>query len=165
MIGTDSNALAVAYAKENLELNPHLSTKLQIRHQHNNSWLFKGMMHEEEYFDFTMCNPPFFSSEAQAVKANTSKNTNLGIDQTERNFGGQATELWCNGGEALFVKRMIKESVLVKQQVGLFSSLISSGSHLPKQQKLLQKIGASHKVIAMKHGQKQSHLLFWHFSA
>ena len=48
------------------------------------------------------------------------KNLKRNNDLKNLNFGGSANELWCNGGELLFVKRMIKESVLYQNQVYWF---------------------------------------------
>ena len=163
ILGVDSDITAVTHAKKNVALNPHLSDLISVKHQNNKSFMFTGVLESDQHVDFTMCNPPFFASQQEANKANVQKNRNLNLNSTARNFGGNAHELWCNGGEALFLKRMIKESVHFKDQVGLFSSLVSNTSHLAKQQKLIKKLGASPRVIKMTHGQKQSQLLLWQF--
>ena len=80
-------------------------------------------------FDFTVCNPPFHTSKEDALRGSQRKLNNLGREFDKKevalNFEGQANELWCNGGEALFIKRLIKESVLYKTQVDVFSTLVS----------------------------------------
>ena len=53
---------------------------------------------ETRGFAFTMCNPPFFESEADAKG-------NAGTD-----FGGVASEMACAGGELAFVSRILAES-------------------------------------------------------
>lgn len=163
MIGVDSDKTAVTYARKNVALNPHLKERIRIEHQSNKSFMFTGVLKSDQYIDFTMCNPPFYASQQEADKANIEKNQNLNLGSSTRNFGGTPHELWCNGGEALFLKRMIKESVHFKDQVGVFSSLVSNSSHIEKQLKLIKKIGASPRIIKMVHGQKQSQLLLWKF--
>mgnify|MGYP006196040581 FL=1 len=94
---------------------------------------------------------------------------NLGKQAPERtlpalNFGGQNNELWCTGGEASFVKRMIKESVGVGSQVLWFSSLISKAGNLPDIYKQLHKVGAQAvRTVAMAQGNKQSRFVAWSF--
>ena len=115
-----------------------------------------------------MCNPPFYSSEEEANKIAFQKLKNLNPDKTiaelKRNFNGQCNELWCNGGEALFIKRMIKQSVAFKTQVGFFTTLVSRKEHLNTSYKLLHKLKATHKTKKMSQGNKISHLLMWHFN-
>ena len=57
--------------------------------------------------------------------ANISKDKDFVFRQElVQNFGGKANELWCNGGEALFIKRMIKQSLQHKNNVGVFTTLV-----------------------------------------
>ncbi|MFL1896609.1 23S rRNA (adenine(1618)-N(6))-methyltransferase RlmF [Aquimarina sp. 2-A2] len=166
MVGCDSDATAAEAAQNIVRLNPHLQDAIQIRHQDNKSNIFEGIIHTDEYFDFTMCNPPFHSSKEEAQKATQRKTHNLKIKSNDTlNFGGQANELWCNGGEALFLKRMVKQSKSYAKQVGVFTSLVSKKETLPKLEKQLKKLGASYQIIAMEQGNKKSRFIAWKFSA
>ncbi len=165
MVGCDIDLNAVNAAKHNLSLNDSLKTKIDIRYQDNNANIFKGIIKSNEYFDFTMCNPPFHASEADATKGTLRKLKNLKIEREfELNFGGQANELWCNGGESLFIKRMIKQSVEFASQVGWFTSLVSRKDNLPKIYKQLDKLNATLKTIEMTQGNKQSRFVAWKFN-
>ncbi|MCY1176613.1 Ribosomal RNA large subunit methyltransferase F [compost metagenome] len=80
------------------------------------------------------------------------------------NFGGQGAELWCEGGEAGFLQRMVDESVQFKDQVLWFSSLVSKGANLPGMQARLQRSDAVDiRVVEMAQGQKQSRFVAWTF--
>lgn len=162
MIGADISETAVNSARQNVAITPHLSNKINIRHQTDNANIFKGIILENEYYHFTLCNPPFYESKEKAQKANTLKSKNLG-KVALLNFGGQANELWCNGGEALFIKRMIKQSVNFKKQVGWFTCLVSKAGNLPKLYKQLNKLKATHKTITMEHGNKKTRFIAWKF--
>ncbi|MGA9590982.1 MAG: RlmF-related methyltransferase, partial [Salegentibacter sp.] len=117
-----------------------------------------------EYYNFSMCNPPFHASEQEAYKAALRKLKNLGKENSlNLNFGGQANELWCNGGESLFIKRIIKESVLFKTQVGWFTCLVSKKENLLKIGKQLKKLKATYKIVEMSQGNKKSRFLAWRF--
>lgn len=164
MLGVDIDPTAVSAALANVNSCPGLDDDIEIRHQTNHANIFKGVVKEGEFYDFSMCNPPFHSSEKEAVKANLQKHRNLGSSKDlSLNFGGQANELWCNGGEFLFIKRMIKESVSFQDQIGWFTSLVSKRDNLPGIYKLLKRLKAGHKTIEMTHGNKKSRIIAWKF--
>ncbi|MFS4491861.1 23S rRNA (adenine(1618)-N(6))-methyltransferase RlmF [Maribacter sp. 2308TA10-17] len=165
MIGSDIDEKAVLAAQANVNCNPKLSESIEIRHQHDNANIFDGIIRAGEYFHFTLCNPPFYGSKAQAERETKQKQKNLGYSaEAKRNFGGQANELWCNGGEALFLKRMIKQSVHFKKQVCLFTSLVSKSEHLPKIKKQLKKLEAEYYTVKMEQGNKKSRIIVWKFN-
>ncbi|GAK89728.1 ribosomal RNA large subunit methyltransferase F [Nonlabens ulvanivorans] len=138
-------------------------SNIKLRLQEDRGAILKNIIKPQELYDFTMCNPPFYSSEDEAIKANQRKNKNLGNEVSDRNFAGKSHELWCNGGEALFVKRLIKESVAFKAQVGWFTSLISRKENLPKLEKQLTKLKATYKIVPMNSGNKKSRFIAWQF--
>jgi len=165
MVGADINKQSVEIAQNNINLNSSLEGLVEIRFQENPAYIFSNIIKPEEYYHFTMCNPPFHASEQEALKGTQRKLKNLNLDKKAAlNFGGQSYELWCNGGEALFIKRMIKESKTFSNQVGWFTTLVSKAANLPKIIKQLDKLEATHQVIDMAQGQKVSRILAWQFS-
>lgn len=163
MVGADINEDAVKSAEEIVVKN-QMEDVIQIRKQRDHAHIFKNIIEEGETFSFTMCNPPFYSSEEEAHKNNVQKRKGLEISETPtRNFRGLSNELWCNGGESLFIKRMIKESILFRKQVIWFSSLVSKKENLPKIYKQLNKIGAKHYTVEMEQGNKKSRFVTWSF--
>jgi len=171
MVGSDIDENAIVSAKRNVAASESLQNNIEIRHQKNNANIFEGIIKEGEYFHFTMCNPPFHTSEEEASKGTLRKLRNLEKEnqpyQTKKeivlNFGGQANELWCNGGEALFIKRMIKQSANFKTQVGWFTCLVSKKENLQKIKKQLNKLKATHRTIPMSQGNKKSRFIAWKF--
>ena len=171
MVGVDINSDAVGSAKKIVAATRELENKIEIRHQTNNANIFTGIIKSQEYFDVTVCNPPFHTSEIEANKATMRKLANISKDkdfvfrqELVQNFGGKANELWCNGGEALFIKRMIKQSLQHKNNVGVFTTLVSNKGNLKKLYKQLDKAKASHKTVVMHIGNKNSRLLAWSFN-
>lgn len=163
MIGSDIDLTAISAAQQNAaEFKEHI----QIRAQESNADIFNGIIKEGDYFDFTICNPPFHASEKEAYAGTRRKLKNLHTHADFKlNFGGQANELWCNGGEALFIKRMIKQSLLFKKQVGWFTCLVSKSENLPKIHKQLRKANAHYKTVEMEQGNKKSRFIAWQFIA
>ncbi|MFY7671728.1 23S rRNA (adenine(1618)-N(6))-methyltransferase RlmF [Tenacibaculum sp. MEBiC06402] len=163
MVGCDINLESVKAAQKNINFTPKLAEKVTIVHQPDSANIFKGIIQPNDYFHFTVCNPPFYTSEEDAAKNAKQKLTNLGKGASELNFGGQHSELWCNGGEALFLKRMIKQSADFKTQVGYYTSLVSKKENLPKIEKQLKKLKANYTIIPMEHGNKKTRFIAWSF--
>jgi 23S rRNA (adenine1618-N6)-methyltransferase len=167
-VGSDIDAGALAAANATVQANG-LSTAIKLRQQHNRGQIFAGLLQDGEHFELTLCNPPFHASASEATSGSRRKWKNLGKLDPKRalpelNFGGQNNELWCTGGEASFVKRMIKESSTHAQHVLWFSSLISKVGNLPDIYKQLNKLGAKQvRTVEMAQGNKQSRFVAWSF--
>ena len=114
-----------------------------------------------------MCNPPFHDSEVSALQGNRRKSNNLRkkkVDKTNLNFSGNASELWCEGGEMAFIKKMINESVQFSSQVLWFTSLVSKKDNLHQLTTLIKNLKVlEFKIIDMAQGQKISRILAWTF--
>tara|TARA_B100000767_G_scaffold109863_1_gene105159 strand:+ start:443 stop:1333 length:891 start_codon:yes stop_codon:yes gene_type:complete len=170
MEGIDCNEKAIEIVNNNISITKELQKKVKIRYQENKSFLFKNIIQSSEKFDFLVCNPPFHSSKEDAIKGSFRKLNNI-VGQTIKkselylNFEGQANELWCNGGEILFIKRLIKESVVCRNQVKTFSTLVAKSESLPKIEKQLNKVKADYHVINTTIGNKKSRYLVWWFES
>lgn len=167
-VATDINPDALVNLQNILQANPQLNNKIELRLQKNRDHVFHNIVQQDEWFDLAMCNPPFHTSAAEAQSGTDRKWQNLGkpalpID-ANLNFGGQAAELWCPGGELRFISQMIEESCQFSTQCFWFSSLVSKSSNLDaikiklKQSKVLE-----HKLITMQQGSKQSRFIAWTF--
>ncbi len=165
-VGTDIDPEAIRSAKNIVSLNKSFQDKIIFRLQTNKANIFKGIIKRGEGFDITICNPPFHASlqEAQASAATKWKKLGISKQATSLNFGGQKTELWCFGGEAGFIRRMVEQSALVAQQCLWFSTLVSKKDTLPVIYRALKAINALDvKTISMTHGQKVSRIVAWTF--
>ena len=167
-VGSDIDANALACAQRTLQAN-QLESVIELRLQTQRGQIFNSLLQPAEQFDLTLCNPPFHTSAEEAASGSRRKWKNLGKLDPQRklpelNFGGQHHELWCTGGEASFLKRMIRESTAVADQVLWFSSLVSKSGNLPDIYKQLNKAGAGEvKTVAMAQGNKQSRFVAWTF--
>ena len=165
-VGTDIDAAALDSARRILTANPACAEAIQLRRQSQANAIFTGVLAPDERFDFCLCNPPFHGSLREARTAAQDKWRKLGRDASNpvRNFGGQGAELWCEGGEAGFLRRMIEESAALPGAVKWFTSLVSKSMILPGLQHRLRQVGAVEiRVVPMAQGQKQSRFLAWTF--
>jgi len=166
-IASDIDELSIASASKIIELNPPLKDSIELRLQNNPKDIFRGVIKKGETIDFVICNPPFHSSYEEMQKGSLRKLRNLKkkqIKKTVLNFGGQSNELWCDGGELEFVKKMIHQSKDFAQQVQYFSTLISKEVHLKSFYQELKRVHAKQvKTINMGQGNKVSRILVWGF--
>jgi 23S rRNA (adenine1618-N6)-methyltransferase len=166
-VGTDINEVSLQNCKKIIQNNPKLIDVISLQKQTESRFIFKNIIEPEDRFAFTVCNPPFHASAAEANKASTRKISNLQHKKTANpvlNFGGQNAELWCNDGEIGFLTQMIYESVKYPNQVLWFTTLVSKKENLSRIYKLLKKVGAAEvKTIEMAQGQKTSRMIAWTF--
>jgi len=165
-VGTDLDGMALAAAGRILAANPGLEPAIALRRQADRNAIFAGVVKPGEGFDLTLCNPPFHASLREAREASQQKwrKLGLGASGTARNFGGQGAELWCEGGEAGFIRRMIAESAALGDQVRWFTTLVSSSATLPAVHRALRQAGARDiRTVPMAQGQKQSRFVAWTF--
>lgn len=170
-IGSDVDPVSIASAEQIVKANPVLKGALNCRQQNNAKHVFNGIIRPEERFDFTLCNPPFHSSQQEANKGSRRKVRNLSraknVNEPEKlslNFAGQGAELWCEGGERAFVRMMIMESQNFADQCLWFTCLVSKKENLAPIYKTLKQVRAKKvKTIEMSQGQKVSRFVAWTF--
>ena len=172
-VGSDTDAVALGAAQQIVDKNTGLATAIEFRLQASPQKIFEGVLRPDDRFDFVLCNPPFHASAQAAEEGAVRKWKNLGKGgrrgpNPKLNFGGQASELWCEGGEAGFVSRMVAESAQLptqhRSQACWFSALISREENLPEIYSALKAVRARKvETIAMAQGQKKSRIVAWHF--
>jgi 23S rRNA (adenine1618-N6)-methyltransferase len=166
-IGSDVDPVSIDSAQKIIDSNPFLKGKVELRLQSNSKDIFKGIIHKGEYFDLTICNPPFHASmkEAQAGTLRKLKNLNRKkVTDPVLNFGGQKQELWCEGGEKRFVLNMVAQSKVFATSCLWFSTLVSKESNLKSIYGALEKVKAVEvKTIPMGQGNKKSRIVAWTF--
>jgi 23S rRNA (adenine1618-N6)-methyltransferase len=166
-VGSEIDQVALKAARTMVAANPGLAGRIDFRLQTHADYVFDGIVKPREEFDLIVCNPPFHASAAAAAEGSQRKNRNLGYPKAAApvlNFGGQNSELWCEGGEEGFLKRMVAQSVPLGQQVLWFSTLISKKETLPSIQHFLKLAGSPEtRILNMSQGQKISRLVAWSF--
>ncbi|MFT3784438.1 MAG: 23S rRNA (adenine(1618)-N(6))-methyltransferase RlmF [Nibricoccus sp.] len=166
-VGTDIEPAAIAWAQRLVASNPQLKDKIHCRLQPDARTIFKNVVRAGEQFALSICNPPFHASAADAAAGTLRKLKNLGDSKPVKptlNFGGQSNELWCEGGELAFVRRMITESAARPNLCVWFTSLVSKAGNLPALYRQLKQVDVPDvRTLVMFAGQKQSRILAWTF--
>jgi len=166
-IGSDIDIVSIESVQQLIEKNPFLKEVIDCRLQTNPKDIFTGILQEGEFIDFSICNPPFHASKAEAEEGTLRKLSNLNqkvVKKVNLNFGGQNGELWCEGGEERFVRNMIRQSRQFKNNCFWFSSLISKQANLKSIYEALEKAEAFEvKTLPMGQGNKTSRIVAWTF--
>lgn len=165
--GTDIDDSSIDSARKIIDRNIRITALVELRHQKSRERIFHGIISKDEYFDASICNPPFHSSPDEAADGTLRKLNNLKLKNASEpvlNFGGQNNELWTPGGEEAFVRKMIEESSEFAGNCLWFTTLISKKSTLPGVYKALKQIKAAEvRTIDMAQGQKISRIAAWSF--
>jgi len=171
-VGIDIDETAIESAQKIIDNNDQLKKTVELRLQKHRADIFTFAIKPGEFFDLTMCNPPFHASVREAAEGSRRKWNNLGLhtakgkEEPLLNFGGQNTELWYPGGEAAFLKAMAAQSTRFAKQCLWFTSLVSKKENLRVLYNALQKAGAKEvQTINMSQGQKVSRIMAWTFFA
>lgn len=166
-IGSDIDPVSIESANKIINTNPFLKDVVECRLQTNPKDIFYGIIQKTEYIDLIICNPPFHASKEDAEAGTKRKVKNLKGKKVETpvlNFGGQNGELWCEGGEAQFIRNMVKQSRQFLDTCFWFSTLVSKQSNLKNIYELLEKAGAfTVKTLPMGQGNKSSRVVAWTF--
>ena len=169
-VASDIDPVSIKTANTNIKSNKSIAKYIHCRLQKNTTNIFQDIIKTGEFYQLTLCNPPFHKSLSDASAGTARKWQNLNksaksINKNPLNFGGQKAELWCQGGELAFIRQMIKESKLFHKQVLWFTCLVSNKDHVSKLKLSLKQANVSHiKIIKMAQGQKISRFIAWSFS-
>lgn len=164
-VATDVEEKALQNAQKIINNNA-LHDAISLRLQKDKSKILDGIIQPSDAFAVSICNPPFYKNQQDALAATQRKLKGLGKETEDavRNFSGTASELWFPGGEKAFLHSYLYESSLYKKNCFWFTSLVSNKELVKSMQKSLKKLGATHvKVIAMQQGNKISRVVAWTF--
>lgn len=167
-VGTEIDPAALASARRIVAANPALHGAIELRRQRSPAQLFAGVIAPGETFAVSLCNPPFHASSSAATAGTTRKLRHLHGTPHRAvptlNFGGRPQELWCEGGEAAFIRRLIVQSADRPRLCGWYTTLVSRAENLPLLERALCRVKAADtRVIPMAQGRKKSRLLAWCF--
>ena len=121
-VATDIDPLSLAYARSNLEAN-NLTARIQLIESTPRAPLIP--LQDEQRLSFVMCNPPFYASneELQASAKGKDKPPHSACT-------GSANEMVCDGGEISFIGRIIDESLVLRERVQWYTSMVGKLSNI-----------------------------------
>ncbi|MEM1319039.1 MAG: 23S rRNA (adenine(1618)-N(6))-methyltransferase RlmF [Bacteroidota bacterium] len=166
-VGSEVDQVAYRSARQIVKSNKIPESSIECRLQPKAADIFRGIVQPQEIFDLTISNPPFHASLEEAEAGTRRKLKNLSGDRRApliKNFGGKNKEIWCEGGEQAFIRRIIWQSTYMANNCLWFSSLVAKKTNLPGIYRTLKKAKVRHHLtIEMAQGQKISRIVAWTF--
>ncbi|KAJ5836328.1 hypothetical protein N7447_002354 [Penicillium robsamsonii] len=123
-VATDIDSNNIRTSQHNVALN-NLESRIRIVDSDPDGPLFPLEKLGCQTLDFTMCNPPFYTSSYELNKS---------AEQKERDpfsvCTGAEVEMVTNGGEVAFVKKMIDESLQLRDRIQWYTSMLGKLSSI-----------------------------------
>ncbi|PSS05184.1 hypothetical protein BD289DRAFT_358234 [Coniella lustricola] len=123
-IATDIDEESLEHARANVALND-LQSRIKVVAREQTDPLIPLDDLGVDRIDFLMTNPPFYQSEGEMLKSAAKKSRPPHSACT-----GAPVEMVCEGGEALFVARILEESLLLKGRVQWYTAMFGMISSL-----------------------------------
>ncbi|XP_047991631.1 U6 small nuclear RNA (adenine-(43)-N(6))-methyltransferase [Leguminivora glycinivorella] len=119
MLGTENDEESLSKALENVQQN-NLQDFIQLKLNKTQS-IYDFLFTEDSGlgFDFSMCNPPFYSNIQELLESRSTARP-----PPKNGFTGSPHELITDGGELEFCRKMIQESKNHKKKVILFTTMV-----------------------------------------
>uniref|UniRef100_A0A2P2HZU5 U6 snRNA m(6)A methyltransferase n=1 Tax=Hirondellea gigas TaxID=1518452 RepID=A0A2P2HZU5_9CRUS len=94
--------------------------------------------------DFSMCNPPFFSSEQDTDSCSKNKKQR---GPPNNAYTGTVHETVVDGGELAFIAKMVEESIAYKHKIRVFSTLVGTAADVKKVKQLVAAAAPLHSTV------------------
>lgn len=99
-----------------------------------------------QQLDFTICNPPFFTDSAEMEKSLSGEGKATGPNAI---CTGSNNEMICPGGDFGFVKRIVEESIVLRDKVTWYSSMLGKLSSAKAIVELLKSHGITNWAVGV----------------
>ncbi|KAK5700746.1 hypothetical protein LTR97_005263 [Elasticomyces elasticus] len=148
MWGSDIDSHSLAYAKQNVKAN-NMDSRIRIQRSPNPAApLIPLDVLGVGGLDFVMTNPPFYSSGQDMLDSYTGKHAPPSAVCT-----GAENEMICDGGDVGFVTRILEESLVLRERVQWYTTMVGKMSSLQSVIALLKGHGVENfAVCALKAG-------------
>lgn len=139
--GTDIDERSLEYATNNVAING-LQQRIRLSKVDPNGQTLNLPAVGIKRADFTMCNPPFFTSKQDMLATHLSKKRSPSAV-----CSGADVEMVTEGGDLGFVSRMVDESLGLQEQVQWYSSMLGKLASAHAVVKKLKEVGVRNWAV------------------
>ncbi|KAI0889499.1 uncharacterized protein GGS22DRAFT_176810 [Annulohypoxylon maeteangense] len=140
-IATDVDSKSLAYARNNAQLNS-MSPRIRVVNRNITDCLIPLVEFGLESIDFVMVNPPFYTSKTELEDLASQKSRPPNSACT-----GAPIEMVCAGGEVGFVRRIIDESLVLREKVQWYTAMLGKQSSLEVLISILKTHGVTNYAV------------------
>lgn len=133
MLATEIDPYNFKSATNNIIKNDLFDT-ISLKMVPDSNHLLIAVLDANSKYDFCMCNPPFFDYREKPI------NRTLRRAQLKQVASNVQSETCTEGGEVSFITKLMKESVQLKEQIKIFTTLVGKKCDFLYLKKELQKI-------------------------
>ncbi|KAI9247486.1 hypothetical protein BDA99DRAFT_526016 [Phascolomyces articulosus] len=137
--GTEINETSVRCARGNVDKNK-LNDRITVRYNDNPERIF--LLDKGESYTFCMCNPPFYASPDELEESLQNKQ-----DLPFSVCTGTQNEMITDGGEYGFIERIMNESLIYKDRIQWYTSLIGLKKSVRPLVNQLKSFGITNYVV------------------
>ncbi|KAI1790020.1 S-adenosyl-L-methionine dependent methyltransferase [Ganoderma leucocontextum] len=154
---TEIDDTSMEYARTNVAAN-ELEDRISVVPA-DPSGIFFPLAQTDLEYDFTMCNPPFYSSREDVAQSADAKELGPNAICT-----GGDMEMITPGGETAFVGRMVEESLVLRHKCRWYTSMLGKMSSLANIVQTLRENKVDNYAISeLVQGQTKRWLIAWSF--
>ncbi|KAH9889026.1 hypothetical protein C8Q73DRAFT_709419 [Cubamyces lactineus] len=155
---TELDEVSLRCARTNVETNG-LHDRIAVTPAQPDGPILAPLFDSDTVYDFTMCNPPFYSSREEVLQSAEAKELGPNAVCT-----GADIEMITPGGEAAFVGRMVEESIQLLGKCRWFTSMLGKMSSLTDiVQSLRAKKVDNYAISELVQGQTRRWVIAWSF--
>ncbi|KAI2472493.1 hypothetical protein F4781DRAFT_420102 [Annulohypoxylon bovei var. microspora] len=140
-IATDVDSKSLSYARKNAQLN-NMGSRIRVVDRTVTDRLIPLTELGLETIDFVMVNPPFYTSGAELADLASQKSRPPNSACT-----GAPIEMVCAGGEIGFIRRIIDESLVLREKVQWYTAMLGKQSSLEVLVGILKGYGVTNYVV------------------
>ncbi|KAJ4475479.1 S-adenosyl-L-methionine dependent methyltransferase [Lentinula aciculospora] len=157
---SEIDPISLESAQQNISIN-ELDDRIHIVQCNATSpVLLPLVLDEDKRFDFTMCNPPFYSSFEDVSQSAEAKQYGPNAVCT-----GAAIEMITVGGESAFVGKMVKESLGIQERCRWYTSMLGKLSSVAEVVDIFTTYSIDNYIITeFVQGQTRRWAVGWSFS-
>ncbi|KAK7692919.1 hypothetical protein QCA50_004558 [Cerrena zonata] len=157
-VGTDIDDISLKSAQKNIESNS-LKERIDLIKSDPSGSILPMTLHDDIIYDFTMCNPPFYSDKDEVRQSAEAKQIGPNAVCT-----GADVEMITPGGESAFVCKMVHESINFGAKCRWYTSMLGKMSSLNDVVKMLREHKIDNYAITeFVQGQTRRWAIAWSF--
>lgn len=145
MCATDVDKISFESAAANFARN-NLLSRAKMLHTTPSMPLIPLEALGTQQLDFTLCNPPFFTNTAEMERSLSGEGKATGPNAI---CTGSNMEMICPGGDLGFVTRIVEESLILRQKVTWYSSMLGKLSSAKAIVELLKSEGVTNWAVGV----------------
>ncbi|XP_035692171.1 RNA N6-adenosine-methyltransferase mettl16-like isoform X1 [Branchiostoma floridae] len=137
-LATEVDPTSYTYAVNNVSRN-NKQDNITVKSVKRDEGLLKFLNEDESYFDFCMCNPPFYANDLEAQGLLPDRGSERPLPSSIST--ASEAERVASGGEVGHVSRIILESLQLQQRIGFYTSMLGKKSSLKPLKEMLKENG------------------------